>query len=732
MTTFRRTLDHARAASALTRARPAYAAGLRAAVATVVPLIVAQALHLSGGTWMSLAGLNSAFADRGGAPYRTRAAAIAALAVTSAVAVTIAGLVAGHPVLAVVVALLVAFAGILARVWGDAATSVGLTSLLTFVIALGLPAPDAVSAVQRGAFVLVGGGWYMLLSLVLWPIRPYTPVRRAVAACYRAVADYADAMGARAFAGASLDAWEARDHVLDIRQALEQARTALAVARRGRPAESSRGERLLVLHETIDQLFVHLVALLDAQETTPASARQPGCDALVAATLADAAATLRAIADAVVTERATPRIEVAWRGAPVRDCAAGSAGEGRVHYDHVARLLDRMAEYASSAAGLAGALNDGRPVAMPDGMLMAEEPAAARAPLTTLRAALSPQSLVLRHALRVAVITAVALLLTGALGVSHGYWVTITAIIILQPYTGATTLKAMQRVAGTVLGGIIAAGLSAMFHDPRAVLALVFVFTGLCVALLPLNYGVFAVFGTPAFVLLAEVGAGDWHLTGVRVINTLIGGALALVGSRVFGAAPESERFAEYAARALAAKRDYLRRAVAVVVAGEPVGALREARRASALASANAEDSFQRLVVEHRGPAESLEPRMAVLTYLRRIAASTGALALVQPVPPEARAALTRFERTCSEIFDDLEDAVAKGRPPRPLPDLGGAASDMHVESPLLEARMARILRQLRSLHDAAEHWLGGVAGPVGDAEVRSSVPAGGPEVGVK
>ena len=41
----------------------------------------------------------------------------------------------------------------------------------------------------------------------------------------------------------------------------------------------------------------------------------------------------------------------------------------------------------------------------------------------------------------------------------------------------------------------------------------------LCVALLPLNYGAYAVFGTPAFVLLAESSVGDWHLAGLRIVT---------------------------------------------------------------------------------------------------------------------------------------------------------------------------------------------------------------------
>ena len=90
----------------------------------------------------------------------------------------------------------------------------------------------------------------------------------------------------------------------------------------------------------------------------------------------------------------------------------------------------------------------------------------------------------------------------------------------------------------------------------------------LCVALLPLNYGAYAVFGTPAFVLLAESSAGDWHLAGLRIVNTLIGGALALIGAQLLWPGEERNRLPELAATAIRANAEFLRRAVAFVASG--------------------------------------------------------------------------------------------------------------------------------------------------------------------
>src|SRR5207237_10321206 len=83
-----------------TTERPAIVAGLRAAVATMVPLLVTQLLHSTGGTWASLGGFSAAVADRGGA-YRIRALTMGALTVGAAIGVLVGGMIGGTTWLAV-------------------------------------------------------------------------------------------------------------------------------------------------------------------------------------------------------------------------------------------------------------------------------------------------------------------------------------------------------------------------------------------------------------------------------------------------------------------------------------------------------------------------------------------------------------------------------------------------------------------------------------------------------
>src|SRR5258705_8236684 len=185
-----RTMQHTvRAASALARTRPAYAAGLRAAIATVVPLLLAQALGTGGATWMSLGGFNGALADRGG-PYRTRAITMGAVTLCTALCIALGTVASGHIALAIPLTFVVALVASLARVWGTAGVSVGGATLTVFVIALAFPPTPGDGPLVRAALDVAGGLWAMAIALVLWPLQPYRPARLALSASYPAPAVY--------------------------------------------------------------------------------------------------------------------------------------------------------------------------------------------------------------------------------------------------------------------------------------------------------------------------------------------------------------------------------------------------------------------------------------------------------------------------------------------------------------------------------------------------------------
>ncbi|MDB4885515.1 MAG: hypothetical protein JWN79_953 [Gemmatimonadetes bacterium] len=713
MATLDRTLSTVRAATTLAPTRPAYAAGIRAAVATVGPLAVAMLLGSQGGTWLSLGGFNAALSDRGGA-YRDRATAMLAVVAGTAMAMLIGSLAGASIWIAVPVTFAVAVVCCLARVWGASGASIGGASLSTFVIALAYPAATLGDALGRAGLGMLGGLWAMVVALLLWPLRPYRPARVAVAACYTALAALLDEMVNAMARATPTSRPEVPVGSAVVRNALEHARGVLTQLRRGRPGASGRGEQLLVLGDLCDQMFGFAVGVVEAIETIPPVRRDVEAQRLVLEALSRIAATARAIAVAVEAETDTPSIPLGWSGEPLRTLVERTVDaevrqeETWIHYLHAASILDRAARFAETAVVAVSTLGNGPGATtefpVPDGGGGEEEPAS---PLAVVRAILTPDSVILHYALRVAVVSAVAVLLTNALHLQYGYWMTITVIVIMQPYTGATTHRALQRVIGTVIGGLLTAALGALFHDPRAILVLSFVFAATCVALMPLNYAAYSIFLTPTFVLLAEASVGDWHLAGVRVVNTLLGGALALAGARLLWPSPEWRRLPGYLAAALRANADYLRCVGSLFddrsdEAGEQ---LRASRRRIGLAMVNAEESFQRLMGEHAGASDDLAPALSLLTFLRRFTASTASLALARHASPAAASALQPFTASVGGRLDELAEAVTRHEMPSPLPSMSSVEAAEEPVPPLLRARAERLVRVLRMIDGSVRRW---------------------------
>ena len=141
-----------------------------------------------------------------------------------------------------------------------------------------------------------------------------------------------------------------------------------------------------------------------------------------------------------------------------------------------------------------------------------------------------------RYALRVALTLIVAVEIAGLLHIQNAYWLPMTTLIILKPDFYKTYAGAIQRVAGTFLGVVVASLIAHLFHPSLGSLfALVAVFSFGCFALLKVNPIPFSAMLTAYVVfLIATTGLPETTITGHRLMLTALGCALAL-GSRVLG-----------------------------------------------------------------------------------------------------------------------------------------------------------------------------------------------------
>ncbi len=138
------------------------------------------------------------------------------------------------------------------------------------------------------------------------------------------------------------------------------------------------------------------------------------------------------------------------------------------------------------------------------------------------------------RAINFGLVTAFTVVIYKSFHFEHGYWLTLTAIVVLkQDYLGTKT-RTFERVTGSILGGTIAIFVAAWCKN--SIMLDIFLVLSCLVAFsyLPHNYTKYAAFLTIFVVLLINMTRpGNWEIAVYRVVNTVSGGILALLFSYI-------------------------------------------------------------------------------------------------------------------------------------------------------------------------------------------------------
>jgi uncharacterized membrane protein YccC len=135
------------------------------------------------------------------------------------------------------------------------------------------------------------------------------------------------------------------------------------------------------------------------------------------------------------------------------------------------------------------------------------------------------------HALRTALTVTFGILIFRVGHIAHGFWIALTAAIVLRPNYSATFIVGIAQLAGTIVGGALAwiiAMLIPASPASHAVAAIAFAALGFVVFPVGRAYYAIAVTGFVVF-LLSMVGFFEATAVVARIEATLIGAALALI-----------------------------------------------------------------------------------------------------------------------------------------------------------------------------------------------------------
>jgi YccS/YhfK family integral membrane protein len=229
---------------------------------------------------------------------------------------------------------------------------------------------------------------------------------------------------------------------------------------------------------------------------------------------------------------------------------------------HWTRLLGSLQLLASNLSSIERQLSEtalaDTPLEGIDTRLRDSSPHTLREIGTRLRQALTPGSLLFRHGVRIGLALIAGYTLLKLAHPENGYWILLTIMFVCRPHFGATRLRLVQRIAGTLLGLGVTWALMQLFPGTGLQLLLALAAALLFFVTRTDRY----VIATAAITLMALLCfnlLGDgFVLIWPRLLDTLIGCAIAALASLLILPDWEGRRLHKVMAQVVATAAAYL------------------------------------------------------------------------------------------------------------------------------------------------------------------------------
>ncbi|MFL9844331.1 FUSC family protein [Flavobacterium rhizosphaerae] len=280
-------------------------------------------------------------------------------------------------------------------------------------------------------------------------------------------------------------------------------------------------------------------------------------------------------------------------------------------------------------------------------------------PLKTLWDNLSFSSAIFRLSLRLALSIALGFVIGALMPLQNVYWILLTIVVIMRPGYGLTKKRSYHRIAGTILGGIIAFAFLSVFHQPVIIGTLAIVAMLLGYTFTAINYRVGATFITIYVIFLYSMLTPDINkVIQYRVLDTLVGALLAFLGNYFFWPSWEFMNVPGFIKKAIEANQEYLKQiAQQYNKKGAVTTEYRLARKNAFVSLGNLMSSYQRMLQEPKSKQKQQHHvyKLAVLNHTMLSSLASMGTFIQNHKTYEAS---PFFNKTVTKILDNLQQAV--------------------------------------------------------------------------
>jgi uncharacterized membrane protein (TIGR01666 family) len=522
------------------------------------------------------------------------------------------GFINKYPVLLGLEIIILCFFYSMFSVYGNRASSIGTAALLVMILSIDHDVTASKGAMGHALYILAGGIWYMILSLSLSQIRPYRLAQQAMGECIREVADYVRLKA------------DFYDHETDFDENYKKLISQQVIVHEQQDSvrELLFKTRLMVKESTLTGrlLILVFVDIVDLFEQTMAT----HYDYLTLHKTFGKSNSLKEFKSIIIKlseELENLSYYIISNEIPQR------LYDFKYELERLKKCIDLVEESGTNAFVLKKILINVRNMVsrvdkiytyfnqkqlsgqeIKNEIDLSKFVSHQNFDFKILKENLSPKSSIFRHSVRVSLMCLIGFLVSKLFPVGyHSYWILLTILVLLKPAYSLTKQRNIERLIGTIIGGVAGALILIFIKDQTALFIFLLIFMVAAYSFQRLNYIVSVLFMTPyILILFSFLGESNLNIAQERIIDTFIGSFIALSASYLVLPNWESHQFKDFMHEVLIANYQYLQK-VAIILSGGTIDitAYKLARKNVYVSSANLGSAFQRMLSEPKSKQQN-------------------------------------------------------------------------------------------------------------------------------
>ena len=547
-------------------------------------------------------------------------------------------------------------------VYGQRATMVSFSGLLSIALAFG-HIQQGVSIIINGGYILSGGLFYLLVSLIFYRIRPYRYVELQIAECLNLTSKYLKLRGDLWDADASRESIIKGQLLLQVQlnDTHENIREILIRNRSTSGSSNQNRKMLLVFVSLLEILELALSTSFNHKQFNEKFSQYPEVLKSYQDLAYNLAATLKGISVSIENNKKYNSKHQLFNDLEILENTIleyKNSLNSTESQDGVL-MLSNMRDYVERQIDKIKVLERAftAPMDKQDTRGIEKDLEKFLTPLyypwSTLQNNLSFSSTIFRHSLRLTLTILLGIVIGNLISVEKVYWILLTIVVIMRPGYGLTKQRSYERIFGTILGGLIAFGIITFVHNQFAISVFAVIAMLLGFTFTQTNYKIGATFVTIYVVFIyAMLTPNVRDVVQFRVMDTLLGAALAFSANYLLWPSWEFLSVRVFLKKSIKANYYYLKEISRFYnEKGEVTTPYKVARKFAFIEIGNLMNSFQRMTQEPKSKQKQLPQLYKLVELNYSLVSSSASLGTYIQTHQTSKA---------SEAFNVVIDAVLK------------------------------------------------------------------------